>query len=107
MEVEVLRGPDTGNRELHGKGGRGAVGYECRETLGCFARSRQRSQQASGDGVIAIIITIMVLEMKVPHGGALETLTPLVPVFMSYVPSFVTSASTGTNITTGPTCPPG
>jgi len=57
--------------------------------------------------VIAIIITIMVLEMKVPHGGALETLTPLVPVFMSYVPSFVTSASTGTNITTGPTCPPG
>src|SRR5262245_19029113 len=41
------------------------------------------------DGVIAIIITIMVLEMKVPHGDAVETLAPLVPVFMSYVLSFV------------------
>lgn len=45
--------------------------------------------EAFSDGVIAIIITIMVLEMKIPHGEALETLTPLVPVFMSYVLSFV------------------
>ena len=41
------------------------------------------------DGVVAIIITIMVLEMKVPHGASLETLSPLVPVLLSYVLSFV------------------
>jgi uncharacterized membrane protein len=45
--------------------------------------------EAFSDGVIAIIITIMVLEMKVPHGESLETLAPLLPVFMSYVLSFV------------------
>jgi len=45
--------------------------------------------EAFSDGVIAIIITIMVLEMKVPHGDSLEALAPLVPVFMSYVLSFV------------------
>jgi uncharacterized membrane protein len=45
--------------------------------------------EAFSDGVIAIIITIMVLEMKVPHGESLGALTPLVPVFLSYVLSFV------------------
>ena len=45
--------------------------------------------EAFSDGVIAIIITIMVLEMKIPHGDNLGTLAPLVPVFMSYVLSFV------------------
>jgi uncharacterized membrane protein len=45
--------------------------------------------EAFSDGVIAIIITIMVLEMKVPHGESLQTLRPLVPVFFSYVLSFV------------------
>jgi uncharacterized membrane protein len=45
--------------------------------------------EAFSDGVIAIIITIMVLEMKVPHGDSLEALLPLVPVFLSYVLSFV------------------
>jgi uncharacterized membrane protein len=45
--------------------------------------------EAFSDGVIAIIITIMVLEMKVPHGEDLEALLPLVPVFLSYVLSFV------------------
>ena len=45
--------------------------------------------EAFSDGVIAIIITIMVLEMKVPHGEALDTLKPLVPVFLCYVLSFV------------------
>lgn len=45
--------------------------------------------EAFFDGVIAIIITIMVLEMKVPHGTSLETLTPLVPVLLSYVLSFI------------------
>jgi uncharacterized membrane protein len=45
--------------------------------------------EAFSDGVIAIIITIMVLEMKVPHGEDLETLVPVIPVFLSYVLSFV------------------
>jgi uncharacterized membrane protein len=45
--------------------------------------------EAFSDGVIAIIITIMVLELKVPHGDTLEALLPLIPVFLSYVLSFV------------------
>jgi len=45
--------------------------------------------EAFSDGVIAIIITIMVLEMKVPHGDSLATLAPLIPVFLSYILSFV------------------
>ena len=45
--------------------------------------------EAFSDGVITIIITIMVLEIKVPHGESLETLRPLLPVFFSYVLSFV------------------
>jgi uncharacterized membrane protein len=45
--------------------------------------------EAFSDGVLAIIITIMVLELQVPHGESLSTLRPLVPVFLSYVLSFV------------------
>ncbi len=45
--------------------------------------------EAFSDGVLAIIITIMVLELKVPHGDTLATLEPLIPVFLSYVLSFV------------------
>jgi uncharacterized membrane protein len=45
--------------------------------------------EAFSDGVIAIIITIMVLELKVPHGAGLDALQPLVPVFLSYVLSFI------------------
>lgn len=45
--------------------------------------------EAFSDGVLAIIITIMVLEMKVPRGVDLESLRPVLPVFMSYVLSFV------------------
>ena len=45
--------------------------------------------EAFSDGVIAIIITIMVLELKVPHGAGLDALSPLIPVFISYVLSFV------------------
>ncbi|MFC0351291.1 TMEM175 family protein [Undibacterium danionis] len=45
--------------------------------------------EAFSDGVIAIIITIMVLELKVPHGESIEALLPLIPVFFSYVLSFV------------------
>src|SRR4051794_39783170 len=44
--------------------------------------------EAFSDGVIAIIITIMVLEMKVPHGDRVEELVPLIPTFLSYVLSF-------------------
>ena len=45
--------------------------------------------EAFSDGVLAIIITIMVLELKVPHGENLSALAPLLPVFLSYVLSFV------------------
>ncbi|MGH7638987.1 MAG: TMEM175 family protein [Gemmatimonadaceae bacterium] len=45
--------------------------------------------EAFSDGVIAIIITIMVLEMEVPHGDGLAVLAPLAPVFFSYVLSFI------------------
>src|SRR5947209_2465107 len=45
--------------------------------------------EAFSDGVLAIIITIMVLELKVPHGPDFADLRPLLPVFLSYVLSFV------------------
>jgi uncharacterized membrane protein len=45
--------------------------------------------EAFSDGVFAIIITIMVLELKVPHGIEFSSLKPLIPVFFSYVLSFI------------------
>jgi uncharacterized membrane protein len=45
--------------------------------------------EAFSDGVFAIIITIMVLEMKVPHGDSYTSLQPLLPIFISYVLSFI------------------
>jgi uncharacterized membrane protein len=45
--------------------------------------------EAFSDGVIAIIITIMVLELKVPHSASLDAVAPLLPVFLSYLLSFV------------------
>ena len=45
--------------------------------------------EAFSDGVLAIIITIMVLELRVPHGADLADLRPLFPVFLSYVLSFI------------------
>jgi uncharacterized membrane protein len=45
--------------------------------------------EAFSDGVIAIIITIMVLELKVPHGADLAALRPMIPVFLGYLLSFV------------------
>jgi uncharacterized membrane protein len=45
--------------------------------------------EAFSDGVLAVIITIMVLEMKPPHGTGIAVLRPVVPVFFSYVLSFV------------------
>ena len=45
--------------------------------------------EAFSDGVIAVIITIMVLEMKVPHGADPASLLPLWPVFLAYVLSYI------------------
>jgi uncharacterized membrane protein len=45
--------------------------------------------EAFSDGVIAIIITIMVLEMRVPHGDDFTALSPVIPVFLSYILSFI------------------
>src|SRR3954453_11003636 len=64
------------------------------------SRSRIKNMHALGknrlegfsDGVIAIIITIMVLELKVPHEASPEALLKLLPVFLSYVLSFLVVA---------------
>src|ERR1044072_712184 len=45
--------------------------------------------EAFSDGVLAIIITIMVLELKIPHGADVAALRPLLPIFLSYVLSFI------------------
>jgi TMEM175 potassium channel family protein len=45
--------------------------------------------EAFSDAVIAIIITIMVLELKVPHGADIDAIRPLFPIFLSYILSFV------------------
>src|SRR4051812_32446142 len=45
--------------------------------------------EAFSDGVIAIIITIMVLELKIPHGTDWEAIRPMFPVFVSYILSFI------------------
>ena len=45
--------------------------------------------EAFSDGVLAIIITIMVLELKAPHASELDALEPMLPVFLSYVLSFI------------------
>ena len=50
---------------------------------------RKERLEAFSDGVIAVIITIIVLEMKVPHGPELDALLPLLPVFLTYVLSFI------------------
>ena len=50
---------------------------------------RSARLEAFSDGVVAILITIMVLELKVPEGASLDALKPLVPVFLTYVLSFV------------------
>ena len=54
-----------------------------------IGRMGKNRLEAFSDGVIAILITIMVLEMKVPHGQGLDALLPVWPVFLSYVLSFV------------------
>jgi uncharacterized membrane protein len=48
--------------------------------------------EAFSDGVIAIIITIMVLELKIPQGSSLDSLKPVLPVFLTYILSFINIA---------------
>jgi TMEM175 potassium channel family protein len=50
---------------------------------------KKSRMEAFSDGVLAIIITIMVLELKVPHGTDLNSLAPMIPVFLSYILSFI------------------
>ena len=50
---------------------------------------RKNRLEAFSDGVFAIIITIMVLELKIPHGDDITALKPLLPVFISYILSFI------------------
>ena len=45
--------------------------------------------EAFSDGVLAVVITVMVLEMKPPHGASVEALRPVIPVFLTYILSFV------------------
>ena len=45
--------------------------------------------EAFSDGVIAILITIMVLELKIPHGDSIRALAPIAPAFLTYVLSYV------------------
>jgi uncharacterized membrane protein len=60
-----------------------------RRALRYPSRMAKNRLEAFSDGVIAIIITIMVLEMKVPHGTDCAALVPVLPVFLSYVLSFL------------------
>jgi uncharacterized membrane protein len=60
-----------------------------RAALRYLARMEKNRLEAFSDGVIAIIITIMVLELKVPHTTELAALKELLPVFLSYVLSFI------------------
>jgi uncharacterized membrane protein len=62
------------------------IGYFGRKSGTIMGKGRV---EAFSDGVIAIIITIMVLDLKVPHGENLQALWPLLPVFLSYVLSFI------------------
>lgn len=63
--------------------------------IDCIYQNKIKSIMKSGrleafsDGVLAIVITIMVLEIKVPHGHELSDLTPLIPVILSYILSFI------------------
>jgi uncharacterized membrane protein len=67
---------------------RNRAGYLASQVQGINEMPKERLA-AFSDGVIAIIITIMVLELKVPHGDDFEALSQLLPVFLSYVLSFI------------------
>ena len=57
--------------------------------MGAVEGMTKSRMEAFSDGVIAVIITILVLELKVPHGESVDALTPVIPVFLSYVLSFI------------------
>jgi len=78
--------PPRGQKRRRGAAGSRPHAARDQFTSAIMGKSRL---EAFSDGVIAIIITIMVLEMKVPRGDGLESLAPLFSVFMSYVLSFV------------------
>ena len=63
-------------------------GYRTRHS---YARCRMNKSrlEAFSDGVLAVIITIMVLEMKSPRGASIQALRPVIPVFLSYILSYV------------------
>jgi len=65
------------------------IAADMRRALRYPSRMAKNRLEAFSDGVIAIIITIMVLEMKVPHGTDCAALVPVLPVFLSYVLSFL------------------
>jgi len=54
-----------------------------------YRRMGKNRLEAFSDGVLAILITIMVLELKTPHGGGLDALKPMTPMLMNYVLSFI------------------
>ena len=63
--------------------------FDKQENFRPHSRMSKNRLEAFSDGVLAIVITIMVLELKVPHGVELSALKPVVPVFLSYVLSFI------------------
>jgi uncharacterized membrane protein len=66
------------------------LGFHDNDMVGCEVTAMGKDRLAAfSDGVIAIIITIMVLELKVPHGSSWEVLAGVAPNFVSYVLSFV------------------
>lgn len=77
----------AGQRKSHDRIEVRSIGISSRQRKGCAMGTERLT--AFSDGVIAIIITIMVLELKVPHSNDWETLQALVPVLLSYVLSFI------------------
>lgn len=65
------------------------IQMECSLVIPVEFKMDKNRMEAFSDGVIAVIITIMVLEMKAPHAATLISLKPLIPVFFSYVLSYI------------------
>lgn len=66
-----------------------ACGYHVSSQVGGDGQMSKGRLEAFSDGVIAVIITIMVLELQAPHGATLADLKPKIPVFLTYVLSFI------------------